>query len=212
MREGFWETRRTGVGDIGKSTSAASDKAGAGGRHGARPGLRGRIAGRKEKPADEYSGVWGDERGCEASGVAHESSGVGDEEGGREASGVAENPRGNHQGVGGGVELPQGIDTPGVAEFPWGDKTPGVSTKGEGVPGEDERGRGGDVTPPATRSTEARGAGGGDELRMGGLRTAGSPCPQKGTAADIDSVGTLLRHTALPVGARPKHGALARHE
>ena len=53
-----------------------------------------------------------------------ESSRVGGEEGGREASGVAENPLGYRQGVEGGVELPQGTNTPGVEEFPRGTKTP----------------------------------------------------------------------------------------
>ena len=46
------------------------------------------------------------------------------------------------------VESPHGIDTPRVAELPWGDKTPGVTTEGEGVPGEDGRGQGGDGNPP----------------------------------------------------------------
>ena len=62
----------------------------------------------------------GDEEGREASRVAHESLGVGDKEGGHEASGVAENPRRYRQGVGGGFELPHGIETPGVAELPRG--------------------------------------------------------------------------------------------
>ena len=61
---------------------------------------------------------------------------------------MAENPRGYHQGVGGGVELPQGIGTPGVEALPWGDETPGVATEGDGVMGEYGRGRGGDGNPP----------------------------------------------------------------
>ena len=36
-----------GGGDTRKAISAASNKAGAGGRHGVRPGIRGRIAGRQ---------------------------------------------------------------------------------------------------------------------------------------------------------------------
>ena len=66
----------------------------------------------------------GKEGGHEASGVAHKSSGVGDEEGGREASVVAENPGEYRQGVGGGVEFLQGIDTAKVAELPRGTKAP----------------------------------------------------------------------------------------
>ena len=50
---------------------------------------------------------------------------------------MAENPGVDRQVVGGEFDLPQGIDTPGVEEFPWGDKTSGVPTEGKGVLGED---------------------------------------------------------------------------
>ena len=80
------------VGDV--AASAAADKAGAGGRHGTKKGLRGRIAGWRENPAGESLGVGGDEVACKASGLDHDSLVVGDEEGGRDSSGVAENPRG----------------------------------------------------------------------------------------------------------------------
>ena len=50
---------------------------------------------------------------------------------------MTENPRGERQGVGGGADLPQGINTPGVGALPWGDETPGVATKGDGVTGEE---------------------------------------------------------------------------
>ena len=72
--------------------------------------------------------------------LAGESSGGGNREGVPKTSGVAEKPRGGCQGVGGGVESPQGIDTPGVEDLPREDKTSGVPTKGEGVPGEDRQG------------------------------------------------------------------------
>ena len=42
----------------------------------------------------------------------------------REASGVAEHPGGDCQGLGWGVELPRGIDTPRVDEFSGGTKSP----------------------------------------------------------------------------------------
>ena len=115
----------------GKATSAAADEAGAGGRHGARSGVRDRVVGWQENPAGKSSGVVGEKGGREAYRVSGESSGVGFEEGGRKAYRVAENPGGGCQGVQGGVELPQGINTPVVDDFPWGDKTPGVATKGE---------------------------------------------------------------------------------
>ena len=50
----------------------------------------------------------------------------------------------------GGVESPQGIDIPRVAELPRGDETPGVTTVGVGVLGEDGRGRVEGGTPPTT--------------------------------------------------------------
>ena len=77
-----------------------------------------------------------------------------------------------------------------------------MTNEGEGVPGEDGWGRGGDGNPPTTRATKVQGAGGGDEVRMGRPRTV----------ADIDSAGTLIRHTDGTNGARPDHGALVRHK
>ena len=66
--------------------------------------------------------------------MAGNSSGVRFKEGGRKAYGVAENPKGDRQGVRGGVESPQGINIPGEDELPRGRKTPGVATNIEGVP------------------------------------------------------------------------------
>ena len=198
-----------GGGNTGKAISAAANKAGAGGRHEARPYLRERIAGRRENPVGKSSGVQGDEGGREASGVIHESLGVGDKVGSREASGVAENPRGYCQEVGEGVELPQGIDTPGVAELSQGEETPVVTTEGEGVPEEDGPGRGEERTPPTTQATKARGDDSRDEESMGGLRTAAPPLPHQGMAVENNSTGTLLRHSAGTDGARPEHSALA---
>ena len=66
----------------------------------------------------------GNKGGHKASGVDPESHGVG--EGGHETSGVAENRGGRSHGVGGGVNLPQGADTPRVSEGPRGDETPGA--------------------------------------------------------------------------------------
>ena len=63
--------------------------------------------------------------------------------------------------------------------------------------------------PPANQVTGAQGADGGDDERMGGLRTLLPPRPQWGTAADDGSAGTPTRHTAGTDSARPEHGALA---
>ena len=63
---------------------------------------------------------------------------------------MAENPRGDRQVVGGRVELPRGIDTPGVESYPWGDKTYRVTLEGDGVPEEVRRGQVGDEKSPPT--------------------------------------------------------------
>ena len=103
---------RAGGGDTGKAPSVAADEAGARVRHWARPTQRGRSGGMRGKKAGKTSGVWDDNRGCEATGVSQESPRVGDNGVGRKASGVAENPQGSCQGVGGGVESPRVNSTP----------------------------------------------------------------------------------------------------
>ena len=109
-------------------TSADADEAGAGGRHGSIPGVRERVSVQQENPAGD-------------------SSRLGGREGGYEASELAENLGGNHQGVGGRVKSPQGIDTPGVEELPRGDETSGVTPRETECQGRMDRGRGG-MEPP----------------------------------------------------------------
>ena len=182
-------------GETGKSPPAAANEEGTRGRHGARPAQRGRQGGRRKNQVGNTLGVWDNSGGREASGVDHKSPKVRDKEGGREASEVTENPRGSHQGVGRGVELPQGNNTPGVTEFPRGMKPP------EGPPRERaHRGRtdgGGEETPPppTTRATGVQGDGGRDDELMGGPRMAAPPHPQQVTAADDDRSETPPKHT-----------------
>ena len=121
-----------GRGNTWVVTSEAADKAGAGGRHRAKPGESERVSGRWESPAGE-------------------SSRVGGSEGGRKASGMEEKPREDCQGVGGRFESPRDIDTPGLEELPQGDETSGVTPEGYRVPGEGEQGWGGDGNLPTTR-------------------------------------------------------------
>ena len=64
---------RAGRGYTKKAHSAADDETGARSRYGARPAQRGRQGGRQKKHEGKTSGVWGDNRGREASRVAHES-------------------------------------------------------------------------------------------------------------------------------------------
>ena len=114
--------------------------------------------------------------------------------------------------MGGGVESPQGTDTPGVAEEPRGDKNPRVITAGASKTSEDGWGRGGDKKPPTIRANWSQGGGGRDDKPMVGPRTATLPRPQLGTAADDGSAGTPSSHTAGTGGARPEHGALVCRE
>ena len=142
------ETGKAGGSETGNSAFTAADETGAGGRHGARTTARERVAGQKKNPAGESYGVGGRGEVREAYGVTTEPSRVRGNGRGREACRVAENPRGDRQGLGGGVKSPQGIDTPGVETLPRRDKNPGVDTEGDGLTEEDGRGRGGDGTPP----------------------------------------------------------------
>ena len=137
---------------------------------------------------------------------------MGGKEGGRKAYRVAENPQGDRQGVQGGVELPQGIDTPRVEELPRGDETPRVATEGEGVPGEDGREQGGDITPLTNRATEESRASGGNEEITRGLGTAAPLCPRRGTAADRNKVRPQKGHSDGADSARPKNGMHSRRK
>ena len=63
----------------------------------------------------------------------------------------------------GGVKSPRSINTPGVEELPRGDETAGVTPEGDGVPGEDGWGLGGDGNSLNTQETEASGDSGSDK-------------------------------------------------
>ena len=165
-------------------TFADADEMGVRVRHGARPRERERAASRRENPAGE-------------------SSGVGGREGGHKFSIEAVNPRGDRQGLVGVVESPQGIDTSRMEELLQGGENSGVPSKGEGVPGEDGRGYGGDGNPPTTRATKARVASGGNKGMTHRPRPAPPPIPQRGTAVGVDSKLTLHRHPNGADGARP---------
>ena len=61
---------------------------------------------------------------------------------------------GDRQGVGGVINLPGGIKTPGVEGLPRGDETSGATPKGDGVLGGDRRERGGEENYPSTQDTK----------------------------------------------------------
>ena len=75
------------------------------------------------------------------------------------------------------------------------------STEGEGVLGEDGRGRGGDVNPPTTQATKEIGAISSNEDMTHGLRTSALPRagPQQQQSGGAD-------------GARPKNGMHLRRK
>ena len=77
--------------------------------------------------------------------------------------------------MGGGVESPQGSNTPGVAEGPRGDENPRGTTETEDGPREDGWRWGMDETPPTAEGTRTQVSDGGEGGPMGGLRTAEPP-------------------------------------
>ena len=121
-------------------------------------------------------------------------------------------PGGGRHGVGGGVESPQGADTPGVAERPRRDETPGGLTAAQGRPGEDGQGRGGgDKNSPTARATTMQGAEGDDGKKMGGQRTAEAPDTTE-TAEEDGSAGPQPWQSDGADGARSEQGALVLHK
>ena len=156
-----WGTQESGVGglqvdarvdgrDKRKAPCATADKTGTWGPHGASQGKGGNGGDRREKVGAEPSGVGENNGDREASIFDPKSHGVGEGDGGRAASGVADKLGGGRHGVGGGVESPQGADTPGMEEGPRGDETLGSPTASQGRRGEDGRGQGGGDGTPAT--------------------------------------------------------------
>ena len=114
--------------------------------------------------------------------------------------------------MGGGVELPRGIDTSRVEALPGGDETSGVNPEGDGVPGAGGRGRAEDGNSPTTRDTEAiRDSSRGKEMASGPCLAA-MQCPQQGTAEGGGSKVSMHRHPKGADGARPDHGAIARYK
>ena len=111
------------------TTSVDADEAEASGRNGARFGERERVAGSREN-LDGKSSVVVDKGGKR--GLRSGSQALRSEVGRRMLRGLLSDgkPWGDRQGVGGGVETPQVIDTPVVDEFPQGGETPRGATDG----------------------------------------------------------------------------------
>ena len=201
-------------GETRKATSAAADEAGAGGRHGSRPGMRDRIYGQQENTSSKSSEVGGKEGWHEAYGVVSESSGVGGEEGGRKSYIVAENLGGDLQGVRGEVESSQGIDTPGVDEFPWGDETPHSCHQGRGSDGGGQTGSGWGRKPPLHPRNWVERGNWQRQGEVGRARYDGAVAPTAGLGTG-DSAGSTHRHRALnecghqglEVGGYPSHSS-----
>ena len=129
---------------------------------------------------------------------------------------MVENPGRDLQGVGGGVESPQGIDTPGMKEMPQGDETSRVTLKGDGVMGARRQGRGGNRNSPVTRDTKGTTATRRGEDITSEQEPVAPPIATQGTAeGDSDwyiQVRTQRNSDGYD-GARTKHGAFrAFHE
>ena len=108
----------------GKATSAAANEVGTGGRSWGEARGKGEDYRPVGNLAGKSSGLGGNKGVREAYGVAGKSFGVGGKEGGHNSYRVAENPRGDCEGVRGGFESPQGIDTPEWTSCPVGAKPP----------------------------------------------------------------------------------------
>ena len=107
--------------------------------------------------------------------------------------------------MGRGVDLPQGIDTPGVAEGLRGDEAPGAPTAAQDRPGEEERGRGGgDKNPPTAQATRMQGADSGAGKLMGGQWMAEPPNMTEAAEED-GSAGPRPRQSDGADSARSKH-------
>ena len=138
------------------------------------------------------------------------TSRVEETEGDPEASGVAGTPGVDRQGVVGGVESTKGIDTHEVGELPWGDKTSGVTLEGDGVPGTDGLGWGGDGKYPATHETKGTTVTRHGEDMSGGKEPAAVPSATRGTTEGERYRETYVSTQRNSYGtnkARTEHGA-----
>ena len=131
--------------------------------------------------------------------------------GGHKAYGVVGNLGGNRQAVGGGVESPQGTDTPGVDALTQEDGTSRVATEGDKVTGEDRQRQGGDEPPPTTRASKDNRAKGSNGGMTSGQRTLVSLLPRE-TVAEDDSVGPLMRKSDGADGTRTENGTHSGHK
>ena len=80
------------------------------------------------------------------------------------------------------------------------------------MPGEDGRVRVGDRNYTTTRTTEESKTGDGHKEMMRRPGTAAPPHPQRGTAANGNSVGPQQRHSDSADGTRPKNGMKLRRK
>ena len=117
--------------------------------------------------------------------------------------------------MGGGVKPPRGTNNPGVEEFPRGEKTFGVTLEGKRVLGTDRRGRGGDRKSSSTRDINENTATSRIEEMTSRQDPAAMSSAPRGTAYGGRGRSTQVstkRNSDGTDGARPKNGALMRHE
>ena len=114
-----------------------------------------------------------------------------------------------------GVKLLRGTDAPGVEEFPREDETSGVTLEGNGVPGADVQGQGGDGNSFSAwdaKGTTATCRGEEMESKM----NPGAPpiTPQRMAEGESDRITmvSMQRHSDGANCARPKHSALVHRK
>ena len=132
---------------------------------------------------------------------------------------------GEAQGLRSGLKIREGLPesargsqvaarhrNPWSGQVSLGEETPGLSTKGEEVLGEDRWVQGGDRKPPTTRATKESGARGRDKKITHGPGTTASTSPQRGTAADDDSAEPQQRHSDSADRAGHENGIQSRRK
>ena len=178
-------------------TSEVADKAGAGGRHGAKQGKKKRVAGQWKTPSSK-------------------SSGVGSREGGGRGLCWGGKLQGVFPGSGRVSRVAKGHRHPWSGRVAPGEETSGVTPKGDGVPGEDGRRRGGDGDSPTTHSSKASRYSCRDEEMTSGMGPVTPPIPQRGTSAGRGSEVIPHMHPDSADGGMPKcaskYGLLAPAE
>ena len=114
--------------------------------------------------------------------------------------------------MGGEVESPRVVITPGVEELPREDGNSGVTLEGNGVPGVDGWGRGGVGNSPSTRETKGRNKTSHKGEMANGQDPEAPLSTQRGTKEEERGEVITQGHPDGANGAKLEHDMLARCE